>query len=135
MKRYLLDTGIAGDYISRRRGVDSRVREAVLRGDRVGICYPVLGELWAGMELSASRDENVSRMKHALARLRLWHYDKRAAQAYGRIFAELRRLGRNIGQIDMQVAAVAFAIGNCTVVSSDSDLGEVPGLSVENWAA
>jgi len=35
---------------------------------------------------------------------------------------------------DMQLAAVAFAIGNCTVVTTDSDLSAIPGLSVENWA-
>lgn len=48
MRRYLLDTGIAGHLIAKRKGVDGRVREAVLKGDRVGICTPVLGELWAG---------------------------------------------------------------------------------------
>jgi tRNA(fMet)-specific endonuclease VapC len=38
-------------------------------------------------------------------------------------------------QIDIQVAAIALSLGNCTVVSSDSDLAAVPGLTVENWAA
>jgi tRNA(fMet)-specific endonuclease VapC len=37
-------------------------------------------------------------------------------------------------QIDMMVAAIAFSLGNCTVVSADSDLAAVPGLTVENWA-
>jgi len=31
--------------------------------------------------------------------------------------------------------AFAFALGNCTVVSADSDLADVPGLTVENWAS
>jgi hypothetical protein len=33
MRRYLLDTGVAGDLIARRRGVDIRVRDTVVRGD------------------------------------------------------------------------------------------------------
>jgi tRNA(fMet)-specific endonuclease VapC len=33
------------------------------------------------------------------------------------------------------IAAVARSLGNCTVVSHDSDLSAVPGLSVENSAA
>jgi len=37
-------------------------------------------------------------------------------------------------QIDIQVAAIALSLGNCTVVSSDSDLKAIPGLKVENWA-
>jgi len=135
MRRYLLDTGIAGHLIAKRKGVDERVRQAALKGDRVGICMPVLGELWAGMHGSASRDRNVQQMKHALARLRIWPFDRKAAEEYGRVFVELKRIGRPIQQIDMQIAAIAFSLGNCTVVSGDSDLAAVPGLTVVNWAS
>jgi tRNA(fMet)-specific endonuclease VapC len=64
----------------------------------------------------------------------IWPYDNRAAAEFGRIFAELRRIGRPMQQIDIQVAAIALSIGDCTVVSSDTDLAAVPGLPVENWA-
>lgn len=64
----------------------------------------------------------------------MWPYDDRAAAEYGRIFTELKRLGRPVQQVDMMIAASAFALGNCTVVSADSDLRAVPGLTVENWA-
>jgi len=37
-------------------------------------------------------------------------------------------------QIDIMVAAISFALGNCTVVSKDTDLAAIPGLKVENWA-
>jgi tRNA(fMet)-specific endonuclease VapC len=37
-------------------------------------------------------------------------------------------------QIDIQIAAVALSLGNCTVVSGDSDLSAVPGLTVEKWS-
>ena len=45
MRRFLLDTGIAGDYINRRNNVYDRAREEVARGNRIGICIPVFGEL------------------------------------------------------------------------------------------
>jgi len=32
MKRYLLDTGIMGDFVNRRRGVAEKVRDAQQRG-------------------------------------------------------------------------------------------------------
>ena len=35
--------------------------------------------------------------------------------------------------LDTGIAAVALTLGNCAVVSKDSDLAAVPGLSVENW--
>jgi tRNA(fMet)-specific endonuclease VapC len=38
-------------------------------------------------------------------------------------------------QIDIQIAAIALALGNRIVVSTDSDLSAVPGLRTENWTA
>jgi tRNA(fMet)-specific endonuclease VapC len=93
-----------------------------------------LCELWAGIELSASRDRNLDRMKRALTRLRVWPLEAKAAEIYGRLYADLRRKGRAMQITDLQIAAIALNLGNCTVVSKDSDLSAVPGLSVENWA-
>ncbi len=63
----------------------------------------------------------------------LWPYDKPAAEEFGRIFTALKRMGRPMQQIDIQIAAIALTLGDCTVVTFDSDLAAVPGLSVENW--
>ena len=57
-----------------------------------------------------------------------------AAVEYGRLAAELRRRGRSMQQIDIQIAAVALTLGECTVVSKDRDLRDVPGLKVEDWS-
>jgi hypothetical protein len=37
MKRFLLDTGIASDYVNRRRGVFDRARQEASSGNRIGI--------------------------------------------------------------------------------------------------
>ena len=133
MKRYLLDTGIMGHFIDHRLGVDEHVRLARERGAHIGTCLPVVGELFAGVELSASREKNLPRLRRALARVICWPFDRAAAEEFGRVFAELRRGGRPMQVVDMQIAAIARSLGNCTVVSTDSDLADVPGLTVENW--
>ena len=134
MKRFLLDTGPAQDWNNNRNGLRERVDAERRRGNRIGICTPVLGELWAGVEGSANRDRNHQRLRLGLLRLILWPYDDRAAEQYGRIFTELKRIGRPMQQVDMMIAAVAFALGDCTVVSGDGDLTAIPGLIIENWA-
>jgi tRNA(fMet)-specific endonuclease VapC len=135
MTRYLLDTNAMGHFINRRRGVDARARQARAGGAVIGTCLPVLGELFFGVENSATRDENLKRLLRALGGIRCWPFDRLAAEAYGRIAAELKRAGRTIQQVDIQIAAIAVTLGNCTVVSADSDLAALPGLTVENWAA
>ncbi len=37
-------------------------------------------------------------------------------------------------QVDIQIAAIALQLNDCVVVSSDSDLAAIPGLTVVNWA-
>jgi hypothetical protein len=45
MRRYLFDTGVAGDYIHRRRDVPARASVLTARGDRIGIEWPEGGEV------------------------------------------------------------------------------------------
>lgn len=133
MTRFLLDTNSAGHYINKRHGVFDRARAEVAKGNPRGLGIPVLAELVAGIEHSSSRDRNMQGLATALPSLRLWPFDSAAAYEYGRLYAELARLGRPIGVIDMMIAAIAKSLGNCTVISTDSDLRAAPGLNVDDW--
>lgn len=133
MTRYLLDTGIAGNYINRRHGVFDRAQEEVARGNRIGLGMPVLAELYYGIEFSTTRDQNLQRLHHALPRLVLWPFTKSAAAEFGRLAAHLKRTGRPMQQIDIMIAAIALMLSRCTVVTIDTDFAAVPGLSVDNW--
>lgn len=135
MTRFLLDTGIAADYLNQRNGVFERARAERAKGNPVGIAMPVLAELVYGIEKSATRDPNMKLLRAALPTLRLWPFDHDAAFEYGRLYAELLRIGRPMQVIDIMIATVALTLGKCTVVSKDSDLSAVPGLSVENWVS
>lgn len=134
-RRYLLDTGIAQDYQDGRCGVRERAILEGRNGHRIGICVPVLGELWSGVQCSSSRERNLARLRHALSTLIVWPFTTEAAEEYGRVFAELRRAGRPMQQIDMQIGAIARTLANCVVVSKDSDVFAIPHITVENWAS
>lgn len=134
MRRYILDSGIASDFVNRRRGVFEQARSAVARGDRIGITTPVLGELWAGIHLSATYERNRLRLERNLASFTIWPFDAAAAEEYGRLFAELKRMGRPMQQVDIQIAAIARVLGNSSVVSKDSDFLAIPGLDVVDWS-
>lgn len=134
MTKYLLDTNALGDLLNRRRGVDLRAKAARAAGHKLGSCGPAVGEFLYGLELSASREENLRRARLFLKGLAFWPFTPDAAAEFGRLRAELRRAGRPMQIPDIQIAAIAFALGDCAVVTTDSDLSAVPGLAVENWA-
>ncbi len=68
-----------------------------------------------------------------LRSLTIWPFRIEEAIRYGLIGGELKRIGRPMQIVDMQLASVALSLGQCTVVSSDSDLRAIPGLPVEDW--
>ncbi len=131
--RYLLDSNSATFYVNNQYEVHERVRFEASQGNPVGICIPVLAELLSGIEHSHSRDKNMKLLHLAMKNLRLWPFDEDAANIYGRIHADLERRGRPIGPIDVMVAAVAFSMSPCTVVTTDQDFHAIPGLRIENW--
>lgn len=133
MNRCLLDSGVLNDYACRRGNVVERVKEMTNRGIHVGTATPVVGELFGGVENSQTRDQNLKRLRHALAPMVAWPFDRRAAETYGRIFAQLRRMGRPMQQIDMQIAAIAITLGSCQVITYDTDLEAIPDLAVQRW--
>ncbi len=135
MRFYLLDTGSASDFVNRRGAVRARALRRHALGDRIGICTPVLGELLGGIEFSTTRPRNRARLLHDLPRWTVWPYERPAAEEYGRIYAHLRTVGRPMQQVDMQIAAVALTLRNCTVVTKDSDFQAIPGLDVEDWSS
>lgn len=135
MRKYLLDTNAVSDFVNDRHGVRGRAIEARRRGARVGTCFPVLAELFYGIEFSATRDANMALARAGIVKLTLWPFEQAAAAEYGRLAAELRRIGRAMQIVDVQLAAIALTLGDCTVVTTDSDLSAVPGLRTENWTA
>jgi tRNA(fMet)-specific endonuclease VapC len=135
MRRYLLDTNSASHCIFRRKNMHERVAHARAMGAKIGIGMPVLAELLAGIENSASREKNLAIVDRNLHLFRLWPFTAEDARVYARLFAALRKAGRTIGAMDLQIAAIALNLGHSTVVTSDSDFTAVPGLSVENWAS
>ena len=80
MTRFLLDTNAAADCIFRRKGVDERVKQMRLAGHKIGIAIPVLAELLAVIECSATRDRNLEILDRHVGLFRIWPFTTEAAK-------------------------------------------------------
>ena len=135
MKRFLLDTNAVNDWMYRLHGVQERVREARSSGAVIGTCELVVAELFFGIAASDSTRDNLAFLQRKLAEIKSWPLERRATEEYGQLMAISRKRGLGIGVMDGLIAAIALTLPDCVVVSKDTDLLRIPGLTVENWAA
>jgi tRNA(fMet)-specific endonuclease VapC len=90
-------------------------------------------ELAFGVAKSGSlRNQKV--LAQFLEPLEIADFDRRAADAYGRLRAALEAAGTPIGPLDTQIAAHALALGVTLVTHNTREFARVPGLRLDDWA-
>ena len=67
-----------------------------------------------------------------LRRVDVLPWDNEVANAYGVVRAELERLGKGLGALDMMIGVHALSLG-AVLVTNDQAFRAVPGLSLEDW--
>jgi tRNA(fMet)-specific endonuclease VapC len=133
MSDFLLDCNHLSAAIRKVSTVRERIRISRRQGNRFVTCSPVLCELEAGIQQSASPAEYRRRLGHLLGHVRLWHLDRDMAQLYGQVFHELRRQGRVLSQVDMMLAAMARQ-HKMILLTADKDFEALPDIRTEDWS-
>jgi tRNA(fMet)-specific endonuclease VapC len=128
---YMLDTNICIYILAGRAPqLSERFEE---RASTICVSTVVLAELWYGVENSQRREANALVLSEFAERVGVLDFSPLAAQRYGAIRADLRRLGRQVGFHDMMIAAHARSEGLTLVTNNRLEFDRMPGLLVENW--
>jgi tRNA(fMet)-specific endonuclease VapC len=128
----LLDTNICIYIINTKpAGVLQRFQQYRL-GD-VGVCSVVAAELAYGVAKSGS-NRNREALEMFLAPITILPFDEAAVWAYGKLRAELERMGTPIGSLDTMIAAHALSQQSLLVTNNTREFSKVPGLQLDNWA-
>ena len=132
MIRFLLDTNVCIDLL---RGDGGEILRHLRRHDldEIGISTITLAKLQHGVFKSSDPARNMKAVAEFCAAFEILPFDGLAAEAYGRIRAELERAGTPIGPLDTLIAACALAIGCVLLTNNDREFNRVKGLAIENW--
>jgi tRNA(fMet)-specific endonuclease VapC len=131
MPLYLLDTNIVS-YLLKRTPGGVRDHMEQKPPDSIAISAVTAAELrfWSARRTDQPRFR--VHIEDLLLRVPTLPWDASAAAAYGQMKAELFRIGRPLAELDLQIAAHAFAL-NLTLVTHDAAFRNVPGLRLEDW--
>lgn len=132
MARYLLDTNIL---------IRATLGEAIilerlsaLAISDVALSAISLAEAQAGAAALGDRSDQVlERLALIAENVDVLPYDADAAQAYGRVTQRVKQ--KRSRALDRMIASQALSAGMKLVTTNVDDFDDVPGLSLEVWAA
>ena len=131
-QRYLLDSDVC---VALLKGADAAVRDRLLAvsAAHVAMCSVVRGELESGAWGSPDPYGRLARIDRMFGEYASLAFDDGAASQYGKLVADLRRAGRDIGTADSMIAAIA-QVNDLTVVTRNvKHFKRVKGLKVIRW--
>ncbi|MCI5494390.1 MAG: type II toxin-antitoxin system VapC family toxin [Lachnospiraceae bacterium] len=130
--RYMLDTNICIYAIKHKpEQVFCRLQEH----DPSEICISSVtyAELVHGVEKSKAVEKNRLALALLLANIEIISFDSLAAESYGKVWADLEKMGTPIGPLDMMIAGHAQSLGYTVVTNNTREFERVKGLNLENW--
>ena len=130
--RYMLDTNICIYSIKHK---PESVFRKLQEHDPSEICISSVtyAELVHGVEKSQAVEKNRLALVLLLANIEILDFDALAAEAYGKIRADLEKGGIPIGPLDMMIAGHAKSLDYCIVTNNTKEFSRVRGLKLENW--
>jgi len=130
----MLDTNMVS-YIAKGHSKAARSRMLNLREDEV-VCLSAIteAEIWYGLAKRPEATALRERMEWFLAAVKILPWGRDEAKSYGALRAKLEFSGKTLGNIDMQIAAHAIALG-AVLVTNDRALAQIDDLrATANWA-
>jgi tRNA(fMet)-specific endonuclease VapC len=114
-----------GPIIDRRRGCSPH---------DLAVSIITVAELWFGARKDQRPDSNRRSIDAFLKPFEIFPFDLGAAEACAELRFALERIGRPIGERDLQIASIAVARRRRVMTHNISEFARVPGLSVKDWA-
>lgn len=129
---YLLDSDVCIEFM---RGRLPEVYERFQKSEPslYGVSAVVYGELMTGAAKSRNPEGNRFMTECFAAPFEIVPFDKKCAEAYATVRADLEGRGCKIGPKDMMIAATALANSAVLVTNNVGEFGRVKGLQIEQW--
>ena len=133
-----LDTTFLLDLLGRGgRAVQNRalgmIRELGSLDEHLTTTMINLAELHVGVNRALEPEAERRRIDRVLRGVSVLPFDRRAAAMFGVVKAELGRIGKPAGDMDVLIAAVAIVNGHTILTRNARHFSRIPGLTVISY--
>ena len=130
MKCYLLDTNIVSHIVKNEPKVIQKLFS--LPVSSIYISVITYAEIQYGLHKRPGAKALKVAINELIKRVDIIDWDQKAADAYGKVRADLEIHGKTIDSLDLLIASQAIA-NKMTLVSDDKALINIKSLKLENW--
>ena len=132
MTGFMLDTNTVSHLLRGHPGVLSRVVEVPM----ASLCVSAVteAELLFGLATRPEAKRLHGVVREFLLRVDALPWDSAVAEHYGTVRAELERVGKILGPLDLLIAAHALVLDKI-LVTNDRAFGQINGLRLADWTA
>lgn len=132
--KYMLDTNICIYLIKHDPARVLKHFKSHSIGD-IGISSITLAELRYGVSKSLHVERNRQALDEFILPLEVADFGEPAANSYGLIRAELEKIGKPVGAMDMLIGAHAIALGVILVTNNTKEFKQIKNLKIADWTA
>lgn len=126
----MLDTNIVVAYLNGNEPIASKVVDNIAK---ISISTLVVAELDYGAKASRQSSRNLSVLNRFIELVRIVPFDLNCARMMGTIKANLRKIGRPTGEVDVMIAAVAMAHKAELITGNTRHFEHIEGLKLASW--
>lgn len=127
---YLLDTNICVALLKQN---SLAIRQFNAKASQCYLSTIVIAELYKGAYCSQRLQQNVRTIEQFVSLMSIVEFDRSAAEEFGKIQAELRRIGKPTGELDAIIGAVARSRQDILVTNNTRHFINISNLQLENW--
>jgi tRNA(fMet)-specific endonuclease VapC len=131
-KRYVLDTDTLIYYLKHNPNVVNKF--AMVDINDITTTIINYTELLFGAYNSTKQAENLSHIKSFLDDMEIIDFDKRSAEVFARLKAELKQTGNIIADMDLMIASICVANHFTLVTNNTKHFQRIPEFTIENWS-
>ena len=132
MIKRLLDTNIC-IYIIKNKPLQVKKRFQEFKIGELALSTITVSELFYGAYKSKYVEKNLAALESFLLPFEVIDFDYNASINYAKIRASLEKNGNIIGNMDMQIAAIALSLDIPLVTNNIKEFLKVENLKLENW--
>lgn len=127
---YIVDTDIIIAYLG---GDEKLLERFTTEQDRLFTTSINIAELYYGAYKSSRAEGNIARLQIFIENIDILDFTLQSAEQYGRIKAQLLKVGKPIGENDLFIASIALSLGYRLVTHNTKHFSQVEGLKLEDW--